>query len=172
MPFMSMRILAVCHERKKTIHTALDDLESFFWLLIWGIVNASRDINGAKAANQGIQLMLEAWSGGVKTNITKETVVENNWNDAVFGDLIEEWLNLFRQVRVENKQVVSDLSLMDPGGEEWNRACNWLESYCKDIYKEVLESGFRYLEGIRGYSDWEAVVAANSSRHARKRRRY
>ena len=174
MPFMSMRLLDARQLRTRTIHTALDDLESFLWLLIWGIVHSSKDINGAKTANQGIQFMLDAWSGGVIYNKTKILAAEYNWDDAVFGDLIRAWLNIFQRAYVENKQVVSDLSLMDLGGEEWNRACNWLESYCKGIYKEVLESGFRYLDGVREYSDWETVVAAHSSRPRppRKRRRF
>jgi hypothetical protein len=42
-------------------------LESFLWLLICAIVYDSKDIEGAKTANRGIQLILEAeyskWSG-------------------------------------------------------------------------------------------------------------
>jgi hypothetical protein len=42
-------------------------LESFLWLLICAIVYASKDIQGAKTANRGIQLILKTqyskWSG-------------------------------------------------------------------------------------------------------------
>jgi hypothetical protein len=42
-------------------------LEPFLWLLIWAIVYASQDIEGAKTANR-IQLILEACPGNVVSN--------------------------------------------------------------------------------------------------------
>jgi hypothetical protein len=168
MPFMSFRLLDAWQVRETTIHTALDDLESFVWLLIWGIVHASKDIAGAKGANRGIQLMLDAWSGDVKSNRTKLSTAENSWDDAVFGDLIQEWLDTFRKARRENTLITRDMSTMRLGSQEWNNTCNRLESYCKGIYKNVLEAGFRHLEGIRDYSDWDKVVAANDRKSKRK----
>ena len=41
---MSTCILCALQGQSAIIHTALDDLESFFWVLIWGIVHASKDI--------------------------------------------------------------------------------------------------------------------------------
>jgi hypothetical protein len=61
------------------------------------------------------------------------------------------------------------MALVRLGGQEWDDACNKLESYCKVVYKEVLESGFRYLEGVGAYSDWDKVVAANVRRFVRIR---
>jgi hypothetical protein len=167
MPFMSMRLLDARQLRGTIIHTALDDLESFLWLLIWGIVYASKDIEGAKGANGGIQLMLDAWSGDVKSNRTKLSTAEHSWDDAVFGDLIQEWLETFRKARRENRRITGEMSTMRLGSQEWDNACNELESYCKDTYTKVLESGFRHLEGVRDYSDWDRVVAANFRRYIR-----
>ena len=167
---MSMRLLAAWQVRERIIHTAVDDLESFLWLLIWGIVYASKDIEGAMTANRGIQLMLDAWSGDVKSNRSKLSAAEKSWKDVVFGDLIREWLNTFQRAHEENERLTEDMSLVDVDSQEWDGACSELESYCKGIYKEVLESGFRYLEGVREYSDWDKVVAANTRRFMRVRR--
>jgi hypothetical protein len=167
MQFMSTRLLDAWQLRGTTIHTAIDDLESFLWILIWGIVHASKDIAGAKRANEGIQLMLDAWSGDEKSNRTKLLAAENNWDDAVFGDLIQEWLETFRKARRENRRITGEMSTMRLGSQEWDNACNELESYCKDTYTKVLESGFRHLEGVRDYSDWDRVVAANFRRYIR-----
>ena len=163
MPFMSMRLLNALHVQEEIIPTALDDLESFLWLLIWCIVHASKDIEGAKTANQGIQQMLKAWSGNALYNTVKRPIAEIHWtrNDAVFGDLIQEWLNTFRRAHQENERLTEDMSTMHLGSQERDDACYELESYCKDVYKEVLESGFRYLEGVREFSDWDKAVAAN-----------
>jgi hypothetical protein len=114
--------------------------------------------------------MLDAWSGDVISNRTKLSTADDCWKDAVFGDLIREWLDIFRQARRENKRLTGDMSLMLLGSQEWDDACNELESYCKDIYKKVLESGFRYLEGVREFSDWDKVVAANARKFVKVRR--
>jgi hypothetical protein len=109
---MPLRLLGDLEGRKTTIHTALDDLESFLWLLIWSIVHASKDIEGEKAANPGIESTLTAWSGDVPHNRSKLSTAEHIWSDAVFGDLIREWLDTFQQARQENKRVTEDMSMM------------------------------------------------------------
>jgi hypothetical protein len=166
-----MRLLRAWQVWKTTIHTALDDLESFLWVLIWGIVHASKDIEGAMTANEGIELMLGAWSGDVTSTMDKHSTAMYSWKDAVFGDLIREWLDTFQKADEKNKRLAEDMSIMHLGSQEWDDACNELESYCKGIYKEVLESGFRYLEGVREYSDWDKVAAANVSRFVSTTRR-
>ena len=165
-----MRLLNTYELREPSLHTALDDLESFFWLLMWGIVHASKDIDGAKANNRGIQLMINAWSGGLESNSNKLTIAERRWKDAVFGSLIKEWLVIFRNADQENERITGEMSSMDFGDKAWNDACNELEAYCKETYEDLLKSGLRHLEEVKRYSDWEAVVAANSQRANKKRR--
>jgi hypothetical protein len=143
---------------------------SLFWLLIWGIVHTSKNIKGARAAYPGIESMLIAWSGDVTHNRSKLSTAEDIWSDAVFGDLIWKWLDTFQQAHQENKQVTTDMSTVHLGRQEWNETCGKLELYFKDIYKKVLESEFRYLEGVREYSDWDKVVAANAYRSVRVQR--
>src|SRR6266849_9391227 len=110
MPFLSMRLLTLWQLQATTIHTALDDLESFLWVLIWGIVNASKDIEGAMTANKGIELMLDAWSGDMAKNMDKYSIAEYNWKDAVFGDLIQEWLKTFQKTNKETRQLIKHMS--------------------------------------------------------------
>lgn len=157
---MSVRLLGFCQSGVATIHTAVYDLESFLWLLIWGIVHASKDIEGAKDANRGIQLMLEAWPGDANSNIAKLGHAFG-WNDAVFGDIIRQWLGIFIRARQEIERFIKAMSSAARGNGKWDTACNELESCCKDIYKVVLESGFKYLNSVSQYPDWYSVVAAN-----------
>src|SRR5712672_3486129 len=130
---MSTRILGACDLEETIIHTALDDLESFLWVLIWGIVHASKDIEGANN-NSGIRLMLNAWSGDVKSNWSKLTIAEVTWEDAVFGGLIKEWLCIFKTARDGARPLMRympTIPLDNRQGSEWRKACDWLESYCK-----------------------------------------
>ncbi len=165
MSFMSMRLLAALQARETIIHTALDDLESFLWLLIWGIVHTTKDIEGAKTANRGIEGMLDAWSDDVISNLNKYYVTEKMWEDAVFGGLIEEWSGIFGRADKETTKLVNHLPtipLDNQQGSEWSKACNWLELYCTKVYEDVLKSGFDHLEKVGKYSNWTEVVAANS----------
>jgi len=164
-----MHLLGAWQVQKPIIHTALDDLESFLWLLIWVIVYASKDLEGARNANRGIQLMLDAWSGEVRANRSKHETAAFDWKDVVFGDLIQDWLNIFQQAHQENERLTQDMSTMLLDGQKWKDTCNKLESHCKGIYGEVLESGFRHLEEVRKYSDWNKVVVANGHRFTRIR---
>ena len=172
MPFMSMRVLGAVQVHEKIIHTAIDDLESFFWLLIWGIVYATKDIDGAKHANKGIQCMLDAWSGGAITNKGKLAAIQDDWTDAVFGNLIREWLVICRKADEANRDFALDMSFMELNTPDWDSICNGLEAYCKDIYREVLELGFRHLRAVKEYHDWKSVVAANILNLQSRRRRY
>jgi hypothetical protein len=165
---MSLRLLGASVAGKAIIHTALDDLESFLWLLIWGIVYASKDIDGARDANEGIKLMLDTWSGNANSNIAKLGHALG-WKGAVFGDLIREWLGIFLLARQENDLYAEEMSKEELGSPEWTSICDDFKSYCKDIYGEVLESGFKHLNAVREYSDWKEVVAAKSRRSHRKR---
>jgi hypothetical protein len=170
MPFMSVRLLGALHAKEPTIHTALDDLESFLWLLMWGIVYASKKINGATTANRGINFMLDAWSSSnPKSNLTKITGAEDFWKDAVFGDLIQQWLDTFRKARKFNTEITEEMSFLSLGTGEWDGVCRELESYCNSIYKEILESGFKHLGSVSEYPTWDRVVAANSRKTIRKR---
>ncbi len=161
---MSMRILGLWLNHESIFHTALDDLESFLWLLIWCIVHLTKDIDMARANNPGIDRMLRAWSGDAMANLTKHEMVRMAWNDAVFGGLIREWSTTFDWVLNETRIVTMFLStarMDNRQGSGWTRACDRLESFCKKTYEEILQSGFKHLADVQRYSDWEAVVAAN-----------
>lgn len=113
------------------------------------------------AANRGIQSILDAWSGDLTTHLGKLPIAKRSWDDAVFGNLIREWLDIFDKAYKENRRVTEVMSTMRLGSQEWDDACDKFESYCEVIYEEVLESGFRHLEGVREFPDWNKLVATN-----------
>jgi hypothetical protein len=165
---MSIRILRALQSRRTIIHTAIDDLESFLWVLIWGIVYASKDIDGANTANRGIEDILWAWSGDLAYNVTKLLAAEMAWarDDAVFGGLIQEWLDIFKRANKETWKLMAllpTIPLDNQQGSKWSRECDRLESYCRITYEAVLKSGFHHLEGVREYPNWTEAIAANQA---------
>ena len=157
-----MRVLNASKGQRPFIHTALDDLESFLWVLIWGIVYASNDIQGARDHNLGIKLMLEAWEGD---NRLKYNTAKFNWKDAVFKGLIMEWLNILSRAHDDNQQLIEELPttpLDNQQGSKWSKECDRLEAYCTKAYEDILKSGFNHLKKVERYSTWEEVVIANA----------
>jgi len=157
-----VRLLNAWEGNRSIIHTALDDMESFLWLLIWGIVHATKDIDRAKDYNPGIELMLSAWSGSLAQNRTKIITAGREWRDVVFGGLIDDWLRTLEKADRETRELIEHLATIAQDQEtEWNEACDYLESYCIGIYESLLKSGFGHLVHVGTYSDWRGVVIAN-----------
>ena len=165
---MSMRLLNASEYRDEIIQTALDDLESFLWLLVWGIVNALNATPGANDANKGLKRMTQVFSGGLESYKNKFTTAKLYWKDAVFGDLIKEWLNVVEKTHEANVEFTKVMSTMKLGSGEWGKKCVEVERYCKKIYKKILESGFKHLNEVKTYVDWNRVVAANYRKSHRR----
>jgi hypothetical protein len=157
---MSLRIVDALIQNESVIRTALDDLESFLWVLIWGIVYASKDIEGAREVNKGIDYMLSAWSGDLRYNKSEQSA-DTVWKDAVFGDLIKKWMSIFKAANERNGKLLEHLPSI-PTESKWTLACDVLETRFTDVYEEVLKFGFAELRKVEKYSDWTRVVAATA----------
>ena len=144
------------------IQTAVDDLESFLWILIWVIVEILKGNETAMGHNPAIRLMMRAWSGDLVANMSKGTA-SALWSDAVFGELIEDWLNIFSRASKKNDSYTRAASATTIGSPEQDEVSEKLQSYSEEIYEKVLKSGFQHLEHVKRYSSWEEVVDANVS---------
>jgi hypothetical protein len=145
-------------EKWPIIQTAIDDLESFHWLLIWAIAHILKGKEKATGLNQGIDMILEIFSGDIESQGYKESIAHTWWSNVGFGGLFKEWMNIFQVARQELPRLSQGFFEAPLDSQKHEEACNGLESYCMTIYKDVLESGFRYLEGVREYSNWDKVV--------------
>ena len=166
---MSIRILGdwelqamqASEDSEPIIHTAVDDLESFLWVLIWVIAHILQNDKRATSQNQGISIILATFSGNLEIQRRKESDAKEYWDDVVFGGLIIEWMNTFREARKEVRQHTRNLAKLSLDSLEWQSACDGLEAYCTTVYERVFVSGFKHLGAIRTYSDWDEVVDAN-----------
>jgi hypothetical protein len=138
------------HGQGPAIHTAVDDLESFLWLLIWVIAHVLKDKERATRNNPGIELILDNWSGN-KTYIDKRRIATTKWEDAVFGKVVRNWANIFNDTDIEVETRTQAVVAQSMGSSGWKGACDELETFCKQIYGELLKSGFEHLEEIKRY---------------------
>jgi hypothetical protein len=158
---MSVRLLGAWINQWPIIQTAVDDLESFLWLLIWVIVHILKDKERATTHNIGIKIMLQTYSASIVSQRSKEIDVECYWTDTVFRGLIHKWISIFRLARIDIRKLSQDLIETPLDSPQRGFVCSRLESYCMRIYNDILESGFGHLKDIRKYSTWDEVVDAN-----------
>lgn len=130
------------------IHTAVDDLESFLWLLIWVVAHVLKEKERVTKYNLGINLILDNWSGK-ETYMSKGEIAAKRWKDAVFGKVIRTWSKIFDDAEDEIDTHTQAMAAQPMGSSGWKGACDELKTFCKKIYEEVLESGFKHLEEIK-----------------------
>jgi hypothetical protein len=158
---MSIRLLSSWDEHKPIVHTAVDDLESFLWVLVWALVHILKEFGTTK--NSTVDQLAERFSSySIPLIMMKESTIQRHWKDVVFGGLIREWLAISLDASLAVEQHVgnvfgsgSDVNFQHEG------AFDRLEEYCRTVYMEFIQTGNKHLESIRRYSDWKAVVDAN-----------
>ncbi|KAH9996880.1 hypothetical protein BJV77DRAFT_941948, partial [Russula vinacea] len=147
LPFMSVRLLSRNGTGQPIIQTAIDDLESFSWILVWVIVHVLKGIKRQRLITQKSRFTSQVLgrsviSGGERRSTT-----------VVAGCCL--WGARQRVVayfpRCRHKScLVRTGSCIHEAGREREKSCDELESYSKTVYEAVLESGFRHLEKSGG----------------------
>ena len=153
--------ICVWRKDKPIIHTAVDDLESFLWLLSWALVHILKQYGNKHQEILDVKFALS--NKEIRINVTKEYNIAS-WPDAVFGNLMQDWQKILTLARREVEQFTSEFSttLASPWGDR-GKPFGDPELLCKRVYEQVLESGFRHREEISRYSRWEDVIQVMTS---------
>ncbi len=156
---MSVRLLSAWDGDQLTVHTAVDDLESFLWVLVWALVHILKEF-GTTGNSTVDQLAERLSSYSIPQIMMRESTVQRRWKDVVFGGLVREWLAISIEASLAVEQHVGAVfgSGNDVGFQKG--AFDRLEEYCRTVYMEFIQTGNKHLESIRRYSDWKAVVEA------------
>ena len=163
---MSLRFLRALQRDRRVLHTPVDDLESFLWVLVWSLVHIL--ISMKKDNNEGLQedneedlqlrMILTVLSSRYIPDVTdRETLVADGWPDMVFGGLILEWLEIAKDSRrLVMRPQTAFLRSSDNDARERN--LDHIEDCGSETYKKFFQAGYKHLQNIREFSDWEAVV--------------
>ncbi|KAH9018200.1 hypothetical protein EDB83DRAFT_180246 [Lactarius deliciosus] len=163
LPFISLRLVNFWAANKPALHTAADDLESFMWVLVWSLVHIFKKFATITVDSATINRLAHAFSSFNTGTVLTKGAILRLWPDEVFGDLIREWRMISNDSYEFLMQVEKALSAaesrndMDSQKREWDR----LEKHCGETYIKFIRAGYGHLENIRGYGDWEAVIAEN-----------
>jgi len=154
---VSIRLLNAWLDEQPIIHTAVDDLESFMWLLSWALVHILKKYGCKHRRILDVEYALS--SKDLRINETKEFYIEH-WPDVAFGNLMRDWLKILKSARDDVEKLRSTFSTTPAGSPDRDIACGNLALFCNGVYKNILESGFRHREDISQYSQWEDVIQA------------
>jgi hypothetical protein len=153
---MSTRLLFALEDGQPTVHTAVDDLESFLWVLVWVLVHILKEF-GTTSDLTVSRLAERLSSYDISVILARESTVRHNWKEVVFGGLVREWLAISQEASsVVEEHVGTDFGSGDDEDLR-QRAFDRLEEYCRTVYMEFIRAGYKHLENIRRY----AVVEAN-----------
>jgi len=154
---MSIRLLDAWDVKTQALHTAIDDLESFLWVLVWSLVYILKRTAKIHNKNSKIHLLERALSSrDLAHTIRKESITKRRWTDKVFFKLIQEWLAISEEYRevVERLQI----ALLTANDIDRERVFDELDKGCQTAYKRFIEAGYRNLQAIKEYDSWDAVV--------------
>ena len=161
LPFMSTRLLLAWNKNKPTVHTAIDDLESFLWVLVWTCAHILKEV-GITSNPTVDQLMEMLSSYNISMILAREVIIQRDWIDVVFRALVQEWLTISQQaVLVVTTHVKTIFASGNNVGLQQG-AFDRLEEHCKSVYLEFIRAGYKHLESVRQYPDWKAVVEASA----------
>ena len=161
LPFMSLRLLSAWDEDQPIVHTAVDDLESFLWVLVWALVHILKEF-GTTTRNSTVDQLAERFSSySIPEIMMKESTIQRRWKDVVFGGLIREWLAISLDASLAVEEHVGTVFGSRNDVDLQQGAFDRLEEYCRTVYMKFIRAGNKHLESIRRYSDWKAVVDAN-----------
>ena len=157
---MSVRLLRAWACNQPIVHTAVDDLESFLWVLVWALVHIFKEFRTTR--NLMIDRLADWLSSySIPEVMMKERTIQLDWKDAVFGGLFREWLAISKEASFAIEQHVRTVIGLGHDVDRRQGAFNQLEEYCTSVYMEFIQTGHKHLESIRRYSDWKAVMEAN-----------
>ena len=161
-----MRLVCAWDGNRPVLHTALDDLESFLWVLVCSLVYIFKDTATITKEPVTINHLAQMFSSHHYGDVISKGLAVETWPDKVFRGLIREWLMTSVDSRRFLLQLEDTLSNAESRNdiESLKRECDRLEKCCGEVYIKYIQAGYSHLKYIRGYEDWKAVVDADGEK--------
>ncbi|KAG8891640.1 hypothetical protein FRB99_003437 [Tulasnella sp. 403] len=166
--FMSCAMLAAWNTGIPMMHTAVDDLESFMWVLVWmglkGFSNNDRDVGPVIDAMR---------KGSAKLFTLEDWCAKADFSEPVdlLRPLIRHWCDM---VLIYSKPMRTRLSAhpKKPTDAQERSLLQEIKRLSLATYKAYLESGFKYLASLRALKLdgvlWQDTLSDDQQKAARK----
>jgi hypothetical protein len=164
--FMSRHLIRALELGHNALHTPVDDLESFLWVLVWSVTHILKWAAGVKMTNENSiinQLAKCLSSRYVREIHAREDTLAYEWEEKVFGGLLRDWLYISQRSRIKLNDLQDTLLLQDSLGNVAAReqSLNCIEEHCVGVYKDFMKAGYKHYQTIRLCEDWTKVVDLN-----------
>jgi hypothetical protein len=155
LPFLSIRVLRGRRRQENPVHTAIDDLESFIWVLLWTLLHTiqrhdelSSDeadwLDGLLSDDYG---RLAAEKAGIRTQIDDLiTMAVTSKGLSALAPLLRTWLDLAHEsfllleMKLKSRPVNDDF-----------------HAFCKGWYQKYIDTGLSHLQNLP--MTWDDVFA-------------
>ncbi len=161
---MSTNLLLFWSMESPVLHTAVDDLESFLWVLVWTLIHIFKQVAIITNERAIILVLDHIFSSHHIMDLcaTRENGTKRAWPDHVFDGLIQDWLTISQQSQNDIYQLEAALlDLGDDDMESLKGILDDLDKCCRGVYKSFIEVGYNHLSQIRKFSTWKEVVDFN-----------
>ena len=152
LPFISCRILGAWVIKEAVLHTAIDDMESFGWVVLWAGLHQSRSIS----------ITEKTWIDALSADDIDKVATKKRWimwewpakekfskHMQGLSPLLERWFSLATRARADAKQFIQENVRRTGDADEFaigSDTAQKLEGLCVDYYQ-------RYMEILVGFLD-------------------
>ena len=162
LPFMAVRLLdewlGAAHGDGRFTHTAIDDLESFLWILFWvplevQHIQFKEDLHPESGWRKSLNL------AGLDVQAGKDSLVLKLKDDSQLGIKLG-YIKLFADLIVQWHSIALDGRLQVRKGLLPGQAPVQLDvDFYKKYYQRYLDAGFKYLRSLP--DTWDAEEPGN-----------
>jgi hypothetical protein len=159
---MSMHLLDAWDRGARALHTAADDLESFFWVIIWSLVKIFKKVATFTEENSIILRLEGALSSHRFDAILRRESLK--YNELVFKGLVNDW----REIKQKSDTIVDDfeerlMAASKRGDKEAEISIlNEVDTHCLTTYARYIRKGYKHLQTIKKFTSWQEVIDHNS----------
>jgi len=161
LPFISYRVLAAWAIGKSVLHTAIDDLESFAWVMLWAALHTpavktpTEDLWLQALSSDNINMVADK-----KYVIMMEDLEPEDMSEPlrILSPLLTEWFAIARAGRTALNSFLKRFTLStidelrptvpDDIARTPDDFCSELEAFCLSYYKLYLKKAVEFLDTV------------------------
>jgi hypothetical protein len=155
LPFISRRILVAWSLDQPTLHTAIDDLESFAWVVLWAALHKSR-----KTLIKETNWLWTLSGDDIHTVANaKYAIMRDKFDHKYFSEdvqpllpLLVGWFSLAKAAETELDEFIQEHLPSSGDGEDFQiarKTSQKLEELCLDYYVRYLQKAVNFLATFR-----------------------
>ncbi|KAJ7471302.1 hypothetical protein B0H11DRAFT_1730397 [Mycena galericulata] len=159
LPFVSYHLLEAWIEGENRPHTALDDLESFFWVFLWELLHKGNELGRLTPTDTRFFYSLQDASLGNLLSHKGSIILECSRRYQPFipvGPLLKEWITVMQDAQLSLSNLLAGGLSAELGGDSKEK----VETLCLETGRKCVAMGLKYLPQLD--EDWSVKKVTQS----------